>query len=76
MQIISVIFLNLLFFIDKPISLAKSLEEINFLNECKQKFTLKYELFSIEVWTLHFPSALTVCIHREIYSCFHSDNAV
>lgn len=56
---------------EQPVSLAKSLGEMNFLNECKGKFALKYELLNEEACVSHFPAAPIGLCHMEIHSCFH-----
>lgn len=59
---------------EQPVSLAKNLGEMNFLNECKGKFALKYELLNEEACVSHFPAAHIVLCHMEIYSCFHTED--
>lgn len=59
---------------EQPVSLAKSLGEMKFLNECKGKFALKYELLNEEACVSHFPAAPIGLCHMEIYSCFHTED--
>lgn len=70
MQIIVVIFKNLLFFIEQSVSLAKKFRRNFFFNECKWKFTLKYELLNLEVWIPYFPTVLTVCATEKSIAAF------
>lgn len=59
---------------EQPASLAKKLGEMNFLNECKWKFALKYLLLNAELCVSHFSAALIVRCHMEIDSCFHTED--